>query len=238
MKLDILAFGAHPDDVELSASGTLLRHRDAGYSIGIVDLTEGELGTRGTVDDRRREAARASEILGLDVRENLGMADGFFEVNRENQLKVIEVIRAYQPRIVLCNAISDRHIDHGRASRLVSESCFLAGLRKISTRRNGEEQEVWRPEAVYHYIQDRHIKPDVVVDISGYWEKKKSCILAFSTQFYNPESPEPSTPISSLDFLDFMEGRARDMGRSAGFSHGEGFTVERVPGVKDLFQLL
>lgn len=237
MKLDILAFAAHPDDVELTASGTMLHHKALGYKIGIVDLTRGELGTRGTAEDREKEAADASKVMQLDARENLGMADGFFEVNEANKLKVIEAIRAYRPDTVLCNAVSDRHIDHGRASTLVSEACFLSGLRKIETSRDGKLQEAWRPRQVLHYIQDRYIKPDVVVDITPYFEKKMECVLAFKTQFYDPNSAEPETLISGKDFLRYLESRSREMGRYINASYGEGFTVERPVGAEDLTKL-
>ncbi len=238
MKIDLLAFAAHPDDVELTASGTLMRHKALGYSIGIVDLTAGQLGTRGTASSRAEEAAAASKILGLDIRENLGMEDGFFVNDKAHQLKVIEAIRAYQPEVVFCNAIRDRHIDHGKGSALVSDSCFLSGLVKIETFRNGVRQEPWRPKAVYHYIQDRYIEPDFVVDISDHYERKVAAIQAFKTQFYTGDTDLPATPISSKDFLDFLEGRARDFGRSMGVKFAEGFTVERTPGVKNVFELI
>ena len=237
MKIDVLAFAAHPDDVELTAAGTLLRHKSKGYTIGIIDLTQGELGTRGNADTRRGEAQNASRILGLDLRENLGMPDGFFENNKSNQYLIIEAIRAYQPQIILCNSISDRHIDHGRASKLVSDAAFLSGLMKIETYRDGIAQQAWRPKAVYHYIQDRYIQPDLVVDITPYFEQKKKAILAYETQFYNSNDELPQTPISSKDFLDFLEGRALEFGRIIGTRYGEGFTVERSPGVDDLVGL-
>lgn len=237
MKLDILAFGAHPDDVELTSAGTLLKHKAHGYKVGIADLTQGQLGTRGSAAERLAEAADAARILGLDVRENLGMEDGFFRNDEAHQLKVIEVLRAYRPEIVLCNSVRDRHIDHGRASGLVSDACFLAGLAKIETRRNGNTQEPWRPKAVYHYIQDRYIEPDLLVDISDFYEKKTEVLMAYKTQFFNPGLSLPETPISSRDFLDFLEGRARDLGRTIGVRYAEGFTVERTPGVEDLMRL-
>lgn len=237
MKIDLLAFAAHPDDVELTASGTLMRHKALGYSIGIIDITAGQLGTRGTPATRIEEAADASKILELDVRENLGMEDGFFVNDKTHQLKVIEVLRAYQPDVVFCNAIRDRHIDHGKGASLVSDACFLSGLAKIETFRDGKKQEPWRPKAVYHYIQDRYIEPDFVVDITDFFERKKESILAYKTQFYSGDSTLPQTPISSKDFLDFLEGRARDFGRSIGVKFAEGFTVERTPGVEDVFDL-
>lgn len=241
MKLDILAFAAHPDDVELTCSGTLMKHKDLGYKIGVVDLTRGQLGTRGTAETREAEAAKASELMGLDIRENLGMDDGFFRNDKEHQLKVIEAIRAYRPDIVLCNAITDRHIDHGKGSSLVSDACFLSGLIKVETFRDGEQQEAWRPRVVYHYIQDRYIKPDILVDITAYQDRKNQVIQAYETQFYQGDTKDdkmPVTPISSKDFFNFLEGRARDFGRSIGVSFAEGFTVERTPGIEDLTTLL
>ncbi len=234
MKLDILAFGAHPDDVELSASGTLINHIKKGYKCGIVDLTNGELGTRGTSDTRRAEAAEASKILGLEIRENLNMADGYFSNDKAHRLEIVRMIRKYKPRIILCNAIRDRHPDHGRGSDLLSDSVFLAGLVKVETIDEGKVQEPWRPDAVYHYIQDRYIKPDFVVDISEAWEQKMESILAYKTQFYQPGSTEPQTAISTKEFLDFLKGRASEFGRSAGFKYAEGFTTERAPGITDI----
>lgn len=238
MKLDILAFGAHPDDVELGCAGTLLSHQAQGKKIGVVDLTRGELGTRGTAEDRDVEAAASSQILRLDVRENLGMADGFFAVDKAHQLQVIAAIRAYRPEVVLANAVGDRHIDHGRAARLVAEACFLSGLRKIVTERDGIPQEAWRPRAVYHYIQDQFIVPDFVVDITDVFQVKMEAVKAFRTQFFDPDSSEPATPISSKDFVDFLEARARNMGRVIGATYGEGFTVNRAPGIKDITTLI
>ena len=238
MKLDILAFGAHPDDVELSCAGTLLKHSKEGKKIGVVDLTNGELGTRGTPKIRLSEANASTRILGLSCRENINLADGFFELTRENKLAVIKIIRKYQPEIVLANAPSDRHPDHGRASQLVSESCFLSGLKKISTKISGNEQLEWRPKFVYHYIQDRYIKPDFIVDITPHFEKKMEVILAFKSQFFNPESQEKETPISSKDFLKYIESRSREFGRTINCTYGEGFVTERTPGVDNLFDLL
>lgn len=200
-KLDILAFAAHPDDVEISASATIMKHIDAGLKVGIVDLTQGELGSRGTIHTRYEEAAEASRLMGISERVNLKMADGFFFNSEENKRLIIEQIRHFQPSIVLMNAISDRHPDHGRGSKLVSEACFLAGLRKIETTFNGVKQTAHRPKAVYHYIQDYYIKPDFVVDVSGYFERKIEVIKAFKTQFYDPLSKEPATPISGEDFF-------------------------------------
>jgi bacillithiol biosynthesis deacetylase BshB1 len=237
MKLDILAFAAHPDDVELAASGTVAAHLAQGYTVGIVDLTRGELGTRGNAEIRAQESALASAVLGIQVRENLGMRDGFFTVDETHSLKVIEAIRAYQPDIVLCNAITDRHIDHGRGAKLVAEACFLAGLRKIETERHGVKQDAWRPRAIYHYIQDYYSKPDIIVDITPYFETKMKSIQAYSSQFYSPGTHEPETPISGKDFLDFIEARAREFGRLIGVKYGEGFNTPRPPGTANLMQL-
>jgi bacillithiol biosynthesis deacetylase BshB1 len=239
LKLDILAFAAHPDDTELSCSGTIASHIAEGKKVGVVDFTRGELGTRGTPETRDQEAKEASEILGLSVRENLGFADGFFQNDQAHQLKVIEVIRRYQPEIVLANAITDRHIDHGRAAQLAHDACFLAGLAKIITFDvHGNPQAAWRPKAVYHYIQDRYIQPAIVVDITNFWEIKVQAIRAFKTQFFDPNSAEPMTPISTPEFLDFLEGRAREMGRMIGVKYGEGFTKVTTPGVRSLFDLV
>jgi len=238
MKLDILAFAAHPDDVELAASGTVMGHIAQGKKVGIVDLTRGEMGTRGTPEMRDAEAAASSQILGISARENLRFRDAFFINNEEHQLKVIEMIRKYQPHVVLCNAEFDRHIDHGRAAALVHDACFLSGLRKIETFHNGEAQAAWRPKAVYHYIQDYHTRPDIIVDITPYFERKVKSIRAFTSQFYDPNSKEPESPISSKDFLHFVDGRAREFGRLIGVAYGEGFTVKRPMGTTDLTQLL
>lgn len=234
MKLDILAFGAHPDDVELSASGTLINHIKMGYKCGIVDLTNGELGTRGTAETRKEEAEASSKIIGIIARENLNLADGFFTNDGDHRLEVVKMIRKYQPSIVLCNAISDRHPDHGRGASLVSDAIFLSGLVKVVTQIGGVDQLPWRPQAVYHYIQDRFIKPDFVVDVSDVWEQRMESVKAFKTQFYQADSTEPDTAISSKEFLDFLKGRAMEYGRPAGFQFAEGFTVERYPGINDL----
>jgi bacillithiol biosynthesis deacetylase BshB1 len=239
MKLDILALGAHPDDVEMSCSGTLAAARAAGKTIGIVDLTRGELGTRGTPATRAAEAAAASEILGLSARENLGLADGFFRNDREQQLPVIAAIRRYQPEVVLCNAIHDRHPDHGRAAQLATDACFLAGLRMIETLGDdGLPQAPWRPRNVYHYIQDRAIAPAFVVDITAHWATKWASIQAYSTQFFNPDLQAPQTYLSSPEFGRFMEARAREFGHMIGVEFGEGFTVPRPLGVRDVTELL
>lgn len=235
--LDILAFAAHPDDVELSASGTLMKHIAAGARVGIVDLTQGELGSRGTVEGRYAEAADASKIMGIHHRENLKMPDGFFEIDEENKIKIIEQIRRFRPKIVLANAISDRHPDHGRAAKLVSEACYYSGLRMIETKWDGKEQEAYRPAAVYHYIQDYYLQPDLVVDITPFFEKKIEAIKAFKSQFYDPKSDEPETPISGKEFFRFVEARMIEFGRPIGVKYAEGFTVERFPGVENLFDL-
>ena len=238
MKLDILAFGAHPDDIELGCGATIAKEVANGKRVGVVDLTRGELGTRGTPETRKQEAADAAQILGLEVRENLGFADGFFVNDEKHQLEVIKMIRKYQPEIVLCNAIDDRHIDHGKGSKLVSDACFLSGLLKIETKLDGQPQEKWRPKQVYHYIQWKNIKPDLAVDVSGFIDTKMAAVLAYKTQFYNPDSTEPSTPISSKNFTDSIKYRARDLGRLIGVEHAEGFTVERYVAVKRLFDLI
>jgi bacillithiol biosynthesis deacetylase BshB1 len=237
LKLDILAFGAHPDDTELGCGGTLIKHINAGKKVGVVDLTEGQLGSRGSIATRYEEAEKAASIIGLSVRENLGMQDGWFRNDSESQHKIIQMIRKYRPEIVLANAISDRHPDHGRASKLVAESCFYSGLIKVETFDDSLKQEAWRPKAIYHYIQDYHIEPDFVIDVSEHWEKKIEAILAFSSQFYNPSSTEQETPISSKSFLDFLVARARSIGRPINAEYGEGFTSTRYIGVEDLFDL-
>ncbi len=238
MKLDILAFGAHPDDVELGCGGTIAKEIFLGKKVGIIDLTRGELGTRGSVEIRNQEATAAAKILGVSVRENLDMRDGFFVNDEAHQLKIIEMIRKYKPEIVLCNAIDDRHIDHGKGSQLVSDACFLSGLIKIETEHKGEKQEVWRPKLVYHYIQWKNITPDFVVDITGFNEKRVEAILAYSSQFYNPNSNEPETLIASKNFLESLNYRAQDLGRLIGTDYAEGFTVERYLAVNSLEDLM
>ncbi|CAM1343756.1 bacillithiol biosynthesis deacetylase BshB1 [Tenacibaculum amylolyticum] len=237
MKLDILAFGAHPDDVELGCAATIAKEVASGKKVGIVDLTRGELGTRGSAELRDKEAANAAEILGVTVRENLGFADGFFTNDKEHQLEIIKMIRKYQPEIVLCNAIDDRHIDHPKGSKLVSDACFLSGLLKISTELDGEVQEKWRPKQVYHYIQWKNIEPDFVVDVSRFIDKKVAAVMAYASQFYDPKSNEPETPITSKNFTDSIIYRAQDLGRLIGVSHAEGFTVERYVAVENLSKL-
>jgi bacillithiol biosynthesis deacetylase BshB1 len=240
IKLDILAIGAHPDDVELGCGATIAKEISLGKKVGILDLTRGELGTRGSAEIRDKEAADAADILGIVVRENLEFADGFFQNDKEHQLAVIRMLRKYRPEIVLCNAIDDRHIDHEKGSRLVSDACFLSGLIKIDTKMEGDDQwqEPWRPKLVYHYIQWKNIKPDFVVDVTGYIEKKTQAILAYSSQFYDPDSKEPQTPISSKNFTDSVNYRARDLGRIIGVEHAEGFTVERFVAVNNLEDLI
>ncbi|MCZ8197668.1 MAG: bacillithiol biosynthesis deacetylase BshB1 [Flavobacterium sp.] len=237
MKLDILAFGAHPDDVELSCSGTIAKEISLGRKVGIVDLTRGELGTRGSAEIRDIEAANAAIILGVHVRENLNMRDGFFINDEKHQLEVIKMIRKYKPEIVLCNAIDDRHIDHSKGSRLVSDACFLSGLRRIETQLDGVNQEAWRPKVVYHYIQWKVLEPDFVVDITGFMDIKEQSILAYSSQFYDPNSKEPESPISSKNFLDSVRYRAQDLGRIVGVESAEGYTVERYLTVNSLSDL-
>lgn len=238
MKLDILAFGAHPDDVELGCAGTILKEISLGKKVGIVDLTRGELGTRGTAVIRDQEALDAARVLGISVRENLNMKDGFFLNDEKHQLEVIKMIRKYQPEIVLCNAIDDRHIDHGKGSKLVSDACFLSGLIKIETEVDGVVQKAWRPKLVYHYIQWKDIEPDFVVDITGFIEKKIESILAYRSQFYDPNSNEPESPITSKNFFDSVSYRSRDLGRLVGVDYAEGFTVERCLAVNSLADLM
>jgi bacillithiol biosynthesis deacetylase BshB1 len=238
MKLDILAFGAHPDDVELSCSGTIAKEVSLGKKVGIVDLTRGELGTRGSADLRDKEAANAAKILGVSIRENLGFADGFFINDKTHQLEIIKMIRKYKPEIVLCNAIDDRHIDHAKGSSLVSDACFLSGLLKIETELDGKLQEKWRPKHVYHYIQWKNIAPDFVVDISDFIEEKKNAVLAYKSQFYDPKSTEAETPITSKNFIDSIHYRSRDFGRLIGVEHAEGFTTERIVAVENLSKLI
>ncbi|AIM61932.1 GlcNAc-PI de-N-acetylase [Cellulophaga lytica] len=238
MKLDILVFGAHPDDAELGAGATIAKEIANGKKVGIVDLTRGELGTRGTAETRDEEAAEAAKILGVSVRENLAFKDGFFVNDKAHQLQIIKMVRKYQPDIVLCNAIDDRHIDHGKGSKLVSDACFLSGLLKIETDLNGESQQKWRPKHVYHYIQWKNIEPDFVVDVTGFIDTKVKSVLAYKTQFYDTNSKAPQTPITSQNFLQSVTYRAQDLGRLIGVDHAEGFTVERYPGVNSLSDLI
>ena len=238
MKLDILAFGAHPDDVELGCSATIAKEISLGKKVGIVDLTRGELGTRGSAELRDEEEAKEAEILGDYVRENLAFADGFFKNDKEHQLEIIKMIRKYQPEIVLCNAIDDRHIDHPKGSQLVSDACFLSGLLKIETTLDGKQQEKWRPKQVYHYIQWKNIEPDFVVDVTGFMDKKVASVLAYSSQFFDPNSKEPETPITSKNFTESVEYRAKDLGRLIGVDYAEGFTTERYVAVENLSKLI
>ncbi len=240
MKLDILVFGAHPDDAELGAGATMAKEIANGKKVGIIDLTRGELGTRGSAEIRDREAAKAAEILGIEVRENLEFADGFFVNDKTHQLAIIRMVRKYRPEIVLCNAVDDRHIDHAKGSKLVSDACFLSGLIKIDTKLDGDDswQDPWRPKQIYHFIQWKNLKPDFAVDVSGFIEKKNEAILAYSSQFHDPNSEEPETPISSKNFLDSVNYRARDLGRLVGVEYAEGFTVERPIAIKNLDSLI
>ena len=238
MKLDLLAFGAHPDDVELGCSGTIAKEIALGKKVGIIDLTRGELGTRGSVEIRNSESEAAAKILGISIRENLDMRDGFFLNDESHQMRIIEIIRKYKPEIVLCNAIDDRHIDHEKGSKLVSDACFLSGLVKIETAIDGISQQAWRPKLVYHYIQWKNIEPDFVVDISEFIAKKEASILAYSSQFYNPNSKEPETPIATKNFLDSIHNRSRELGRLIGTEYAEGFTVERYVAVNSLGDLI
>ena len=238
MKLDILGITAHPDDAELSFGGTLLVHKDMGYKIGIVDLTEGELGTRGTPEIRAEEAKKAGEVLGLSARENLRLPDGFFENNKINQIKVVEQIRRFQPQIVITNAIYDRHPDHTRGSELVETAFFLAGLKEIKTNWDGKSQEAYRPEKLYFCIQSISREPDLLVDISSVIDKRREAIQAFKSQFFDPESKEPETYISSKNFMDMLDARALDLGQKIGVDYAEGFTVKHSMGVKSLFDLI
>lgn len=239
MKLDILAIGAHPDDIELGCGGTIAKEIANGKKVGVIDLTRGELGTRGTAETRDKESYVAAKILGLSMRTNMEFADGFFINDKYHQIELIKMIRKFRPEIVLCNAIDDRHIDHGKGSKLVSDACFLSGLLKIDTKCEDKDgfQEPWRPKFVYHYMQWKNLEPDVVVDISGFLKVKMDAVLAYKTQFYNPDSQEPNTPISSKNFTDSVDYRARDLGRIIGVEHAEGYNVERVAGVDSLFDL-
>lgn len=238
MKLDILAVGAHPDDIELSCAGVLLKEQSAGKLTGVLDLTRGELGSRGSAEIRDQEAAAAAKILKLSVRENLAFKDGFLINDEAHQLEMVQMIRKYRPEIVLCNAIKDRHPDHAKASELTSVSCFLSGLKRIETSLDGELQEPWRPKHVYHYIQWLDIEPDFVVDISGYIDQKMAAVRAYGTQFYQPGDKGPQTPINSKNFLESIKYRSANLGRLIGTEHAEGFTSERHPAVKSIFDLV
>ncbi len=237
-QLDILAFGAHPDDVELSCGGTIAKEVSAGKKVGIVDLTRGELGTRGSADLRAKEARQAASILGVSVRENLGLRDGFFKNDEPHQLDIIKILRKYRPNVVLCNAQTDRHIDHGRAASLVHDACFLSGLRKIETFIDDRPQKLWRPSQLYHYIQWNNTPCDFVVDISDFIDKKMAAILSYGSQFYDEKSKEPDTPISSQQFLDSIQNRAADLGRIIGVGYAEGFTTQRQLAVAQISDLI
>ena len=233
MKVDILAIGAHPDDVELGCGGTIAKAIAEGKKVAIIDLTKGELGTRGTEITRKEEAENAAKILRIVARENLEMKDGFLTNSEEYQLRIVKMIRKYQPEIVLSNAIEDRHPDHAKGSKLATDACFLSGLRKIETVLDGENQLAWRPKHVFHYIQWKHIVPDFVIDISGFLDKKIDACLAYKTQFYDPNSKEPVTPIATKDFMESIAYRAQDLGRLTGVEHAEGFTSERMLAFKN-----
>lgn len=237
IKLDILAFGAHPDDVELGCGGTIAKEIANGKKVGIIDLTRGELGTRGDSKTRDKESSDASKILGLEIRENLGFRDGFFINDEIHQLEVIKMIRKYKPEIVLCNAQDDRHIDHPKGAKLVVDSCFLSGLKKIVTKQDNLDQEPWRPTNVYHYIQWKNLKPDFVVDISDHFQTKINAVKAYKSQFYNPDETVHNTPISSKNFLDSIEYRARDLGRLTNVDYAEGFISARLPLVDSISTL-
>lgn len=236
-KLDILAVGVHPDDVELGCGGTLLKHIAAGYSVGICDLTMGQLGTKGSPELRLQEAEASRALMGALVRENLGMEDGFFTHDEQHLRQIITVIRRYKPDVVLANAIEDRHPDHGRAAKLIADACFYSGLIKIDTKVDGVSQEHWRPRAVYHYIQDRELAASFVVDVSPYMEQKIACVMAFSSQFYDPSDTGPQTPISGKDFMEALRAKQRIYGRHLGVEYGEGFTSSRYIGIPDIMKL-
>lgn len=241
MKLDLLAFGVHPDDVELSCAGTLLVEKRKGKKVGVIDLTQGELGTRGTASTRKEEAMASAAILQLDVRENLEMADGFFQNDKAHQLKIIKAIRKYRPEIILCNAPADRHPDHGRSSQLVKDAGFLSGLRKVETEENGSSQEAWRPKYIFQYIQDQYFEPDFVVDISAEIDIKIEAIKAFKTQFFtgsSVESDEPQTYISSPGFFESVINRSAMFGKMIGVAHAEGFLTDKMIGIKSMDDLI
>jgi len=238
MKLDILAIGAHPDDVELGCGATIAKAVAEGKKVGILDLTRGELGTRGSAEIRDKEAVAAAKILGVSVRENLAFDDGFFINDKYHQLKVVKMIRKYQPKIVLCNAIDDRHIDHPKGSKLVSDACFLSGLIKIETELNGKLQQVWRPKHVYHYVQWKNLEPNFVIDVGDFIHSKLKAVKAYNSQFYNPDSKEPTSPITSKNFLDSIIYRAQDLGRLIGAEYAEGYTSERYVAIKNFDDLI
>jgi len=238
MKLDILVFAAHPDDAELACSGTIAAHVAAGYKCGIIDLTRGEMGTRGTPELRRKETEKSSKILGLHVRENLLFEDVKFINDWDHQIEVVKIIRKYQPEVVLANAITDRHPDHGKGASLLKDAYFKSGLKKIQTSLQDEPQEAYRPKHLYHYIQNDYIEPSFIVDISDYWDQKINSIMAYESQFYNPKSKEPETFISSSSFIEFIEARAKEFGHRIGKKYGEGFTMSTTPGIDNLLSLI
>ena len=238
MKLDILAFGAHPDDVELGCGGTIAKEIANGKKVGIVDLTRGELGTRGNPELRIKESENASKTIGVEIRENLGFKDGFFKNDESNQLEIIKIIRKFKPNIVLCNAKDDRHIDHPKGADLVVDSCFLSGLKKVETDLEGKKQDSWRPNNVYHYIQWKNSSPDFLVDISGFEDVKMNAVKCYSSQFYDPNSKEPETLISKKNFLDTIYNRSLDFGRLIGVDHAEGFTTNKAIGVDSINDLI
>jgi len=237
MKVDILAIGSHPDDVELGCSGTIAKEISNGKRVGIIDLTRGELGTRGTAEIREKEANQAAEILKVSFRENLNFKDGFFKNDEEHQLKLIQVIRKYRPDFILCNAPDDRHIDHPKGAKLVLDACFLSGLEKIESTLEGNKQEPWRPNNIYHYIQWKSLKPDFIVDISNHFKTKIKSVKAFKSQFYDGNETVHNTPISTKNFLDSIEYRARDLGRLTNVDYGEGFIAARIPLVENISEL-
>lgn len=236
-QVDMLCITAHPDDVEIAMAGTVLHHLALGYSVGLVELTAGELGTRGTPEIRMQEAETALNVLGASFRYQLGLADGFFRPDTESLERVITAVRRHRPKVVLTNAVRDRHPDHGRGAALVAEACFLSGLRRIPTMDQGVQQEAWRPVTVLHAVQDHWIDPDLIIDITPYWPKKMESLLCFTSQFYDPASTEPTSPIASPDFLPFLEARSREMGRLLGVTFGEGFTTARPMGITDVMEL-
>ena len=238
MKVDILAIGAHPDDVELSCSGTIAKEISAGKKVVIIDLTKGELGTRGSEKIREIESKKAAEILKISDRKNLGLKDGFFHNSDENKIKLVRLIRFYKPKIVLCNSINDRHPDHGRASKLVVESCFLSGLKKVSTKFQDIAQQPWKPTNIYHYVQWNLEIPDFIVDISDFLDIKLKSVQCYSSQFYDPESKEPKTPISTQNFLESIKYRSANFGRIIGADHGEGFVANRKLAVASISDLI
>src|SRR3954469_3570760 len=238
MKADILAFGVHPDDLELGCGGTLIAAIAEGKKVAVIDLTRGELGTRGSAEIRTKEAAAAAEALGVHARENLDMADGFFQHNETNLRKVIVAIRKFQPTIVICSAIEDRHPDHGRSSKLISDAAFLSGLRKIETEWNGQLQESWRPAQVFHYIQDRYLKPDFVYDISPYFEQKMKAVLCYTTQFNATDNNEPATYISNPDFMDVIRARALMFGKRIGVNFAEGYITQKMIGINSFDNII